>query len=54
MIFVPKGRQYPTGFNATVTGRDRFEWNEKESVLLVFRDPNQRDHTVSIARKSAK
>ena len=52
VIFIPKSRHYPTGFEATVEGRDRFEWNEQESILSVFRDPNQNVHTVKVVRRA--
>lgn len=54
VIFVPKTRHYPGGLEVTIDGTDRSEWNETESVLSLFRDPNRKTHTVKIVRKASR
>lgn len=52
VIFVPKARHYAQGFDVTIDGTDRAEWDEASSTLSIFRDPNKKTHSIQIVRKA--
>jgi len=50
-IFIPRGFHYPRGFevlSSDPAGKWHYEWNEKESVLLLYHDPTASVHRVIV------